>query len=53
MCYNFNYYVLYCNPIYSLKFIVRKINYEIIKFRMVKLIMREKIDITDINVAMN
>jgi hypothetical protein len=47
-------YCIYsCNPIYFIKFIVRKINSKMIKFRMMKLIMREKIDMTDIDVAMS
>jgi hypothetical protein len=55
MCYNSNlFYVLYFNFLYNcfLKFVIHKIKFEIIKFKMVMLTRREKIDVTDTDVTM-
>jgi hypothetical protein len=34
-----------CNPIYFLKFVVHKMNSEMVKFKIVKLTKREKTDV--------
>jgi hypothetical protein len=55
MCYNSNlFYVLYFNFLYNyfLKFVIHKIKFEIIKFKMVVLTKREKINVTDTDVTM-
>jgi hypothetical protein len=45
------YCIFSCNPIYVLKFVVHKINYEMVKSEMVKLIRREKADVTNADVV--
>jgi hypothetical protein len=54
----FKFYVSFkiCNKIklvYFLKFIVHKINFEIVKSGMIVLIGREKVDVTDTDVIMS
>jgi hypothetical protein len=46
------YYIFSCNQIYFLKFVVHKINSKMVKSRMVVLTRREKVNVTDDNVAM-
>jgi hypothetical protein len=40
-----------CNPIYFLKFVVHKMNSEIVKSGIVKLTGREKVDVADADVV--
>jgi hypothetical protein len=46
------YYISSCNPIYFLKFVIHKINFEMVNSEMVVLTEREKTDISDVAVTM-
>jgi hypothetical protein len=50
---NTNNCIYSCNPIYFLKFVVHKLNLEMVKSEMVKLTVREKTEVADADVVVS